>query len=480
MSNRFPESMDFSGYNAPSRIECEIFDLVIEGSLPAEIRGSWYQLVPDPQFPPMLGHDTYLSGDGMVRALRFDNGHVDFRQRYIQSERWKSERAARRSLYGLYRNPYTDDPSVRGKSRAVYNTTPIYHGGRLLALKEDSHARELDPVTLETRGEWDYEGRLRSQTMTAHTRLDPETGELLFFGYEASGLASRDVAFCVADRNGKLLREEWFQVPYCSQMHDFAATKEHVIFPVFPTTADLARIKAGGVHWVWEPSKPTFIGIMPREGSVADMRWFRGPACMAYHLMNAHTEGSRVHLDFGYARVNPFPFIREASGIEARPEDLAGGLVRWTFNLAKPGEQWEESVLGPGGDMPRVADRDMLVDYDIGYYQTFDPAVGPPLIAGPVGAGFNTILRLELASGKVARLPMDPRSTVQEHVHIASRQPGHEGYLAFLVDRHDEHRTEMFVVEAAHLERGPIARIQIPLRLRVGVHGNWVPAEALA
>jgi carotenoid cleavage dioxygenase-like enzyme len=480
MSNGFPATLDFSGYNAPSRVECEIFDLVVEGTLPEEIRGSWYQSVPDPQFPPMLGHDTYLSGDGMVRMLRFEGGHVDFMQRYIRSERWKNERAARRSLHGLYRNPYTDDPSVRGKSRAVYNTTPIYHGGRLLALKEDSHAMELDPRTLETLGEWDYEGRLRSQTMTAHTRLDPETGELLFFGYEASGLASRDVAFCVADRNGSLKREEWFEAPYCSMMHDFAVTKEHVIFPVFPTTADRARLEGGGVHWIWEPSRPTFVGVMPREGSVKDMRWFRGPAYSAYHFMNAHTDGSQVHLDFSYGTVNPFPFIQAASKIQVRPEEMGGQFVRWTFNMTRSGERWEEYVLGPAGDMPRIAEKDMLVDYEVGYYQSFDPSVGPPLIAGPVGAGFNTILRIEVKSGKITRFPMDQRSTVQEHVHIPSRQPHHEGYLVFLVDLHDEYQSEMFVVEAGHLERGPIARIRIPLRLRVGVHGNWVPAESLA
>jgi carotenoid cleavage dioxygenase len=479
MTDTFPATMDFSGYNAPSRIECDVHDLVVEGELPAEIEGSWYQTVPDPQYPPLRA-DTYLSGDGMVRMLRFSGGHVDLKQRYIQSERLKSERAARRSLHGLYRNPYTDDPSVRGKSRAVYNTTPIFHGGRLLALKEDSRAMELDPHTLDTLGEWDLAGKLRSQTMTAHPRLDPESGELLFFGYEASGLATRDVAFCVADREGRLTREEWFEVPYCASMHDFAVTKEHVIFPVFPTTASLERLKAGGPHWIFEPDKPTFVGVMPREGSVKDLRWFRGPACSAYHFMNAHTEGSRVHLDFGYSKVNPFPFIREASKIAVKPEEMGGRYVRWSFDLARPGESWEEHQIGPAGDMPRIADKDMLVDYEIGYYQTFDPSVAPPLIAGPVGAGFNTILRLEVKSGKLTRLPMDQRSTVQEHVHIPSRMPGHEGYLAFLVDLHDEHRSEMFVLEAARIERGPVARIKIPLRLRVGVHGNWVPARALS
>ena len=479
MTTPFPNMMDFNGYNAPSRVECDVFDLVVEGNLPAEINGSWYQCVPDPQYPPMLGHDTYLSGDGMVRQLRFQDGHVDLKQRYLRTQRFKNERQARRSLYGLYRNPYTDDPSVRGKGRGANNTTPIFHGGRLLALKEDSRAVEVHPETLETIGEWDYRGKLRSETMTAHTRLDPETGELYFFGYEASGLASRDVAFCVADPSGELTREEWFQVPYCSMMHDFAVSREHVIFPVFPTTADLDRIKKGGPHWIWEPGKDSFVGIMPREGTVRDMRWFRGPAKSAYHFMNAHTEANRVHLDFGYGNVNPFPFIREASGIQIRPEEMTGNFVRWTFDLSKRGETWDEQILGPSGDMPRIAEKDFMKAYQVGYYQSFDPEAGPPRIAGPVGAGFNTILRLEVTSGKLKRLPMSSGSTVQEHAHIPSKVPDHEGYLLFVVDRHDQFLSEVFIVEAEHLDRGPIARIKIPLRLRVGVHGNWVTASRL-
>jgi carotenoid cleavage dioxygenase len=372
-------------------------------------------------------------------------------------------------------------PTIRAcaASRGANNTTPIWHGGRLLALKEDSRAVELDPHTLETRGPWDYQGQLRSQTMTAHTRADFDTGELYFFGYEAGGLATRDVAYCVADRNGRLLREEWFEAPYVSMMHDFAVTKEHAIFPVFPTTASLERIKAGGPHWIYEPSKDIYVGIMPRNGSVRDLRWFRRPAGSAYHFLNAYSEGQRVHLDFGLANMNPFPFIREASNIHMSPADIKSQLVRWTFDLAGPGENIEEQVLGPPGDLPRIANRDHMRDYQIGYYQRFDPAVGPPLVAGPVGAGFNTITRLQVKTGQMKNLAMDARSTVQEHVHVASRIAGHEGYLMFVVDRHDTALSEVFVVEAEHLDRGPLARIQLPFRLRCGVHGNWVPAEEL-
>jgi carotenoid cleavage dioxygenase len=477
MTAPFPQAMDFIGHNAPSRVEAEIYDLVIEGTLPQDIQGSYYQTVPDPQFPPKLGWDTFLSGDGMVRMFHFQDGHVDFRQRYVRTERWQLERQARRALYGAYRNPFTDDPSVQGKGRGVANTTPVFHGGRLFALKEDSRPWEVDPKTLETIGEWSYDGRLRSQTVTAHPRLDPETGELHFFGYEASGLATRDVAYCVADKNGELVKEEWFEVPYCALMHDFVVTQEHVIFPVFPIVADLERMRAGGAHWAWDSSKESFFGVMPRRGRIDQIRWFRTRPCSVFHFINGYTEGNKVHVDACVSDVPAFAFIREAGGLHMPPQDLRGNLLRWTFDLSKPGDQPEEHILAPSGDFPRIADKDMMNDYDIAYYGRVNTSFGPPILSGPVGAGFNMLTRLDVKSGKLTDLFIGPSCTVQEHCHIPSSKAGHEGYLLYIVDRHDENQAEVHITEAANLDKGPVARIRVPLRLRSGVHGNWVPAR---
>jgi carotenoid cleavage dioxygenase-like enzyme len=175
--------------------------------------------------------------------------------------------------------------------------------------------------------------------------------------------------------------------------------------------------------------------------------------------------------------MNPFPFIREASGIQVKPQDMVGNLVRWTFDMNKPGDQIEEQIIGPGGDLPRIADKDALTDFEVGYYQRFDPKAGPPLLVGPVGAGFNTITRVELKSGNLSNYVPGPAMTVQEHVHIASKTPGHEGYLAFVVDKHDSRLSEAHVLEAGHIERGALAKIKLPLRLRCGVHGSWIRAE---
>jgi carotenoid cleavage dioxygenase-like enzyme len=69
---------------------------------------------------------------------------------------------------------------------------------------------------------------------------------------------------------------------------------------------------------------------------------------------------------------------------------------------------------------------------------------------------------------------------MQEHVHVPSAKPGHEGYLMHIIDRHDENQAEVHVLEAQHIEEGPIATLKIPLRLRSGVHGNWASARQLS
>src|SRR5690606_9193331 len=142
--------------------------------------------------------------------------------------------------------------------------------------------------------------------------------------------------------DGQLTSEQWFSVPYCAMMHDFVVSKEHAIFPVFPTTSDIDRLKAGIPHWAWDPTKPTYVGIMPRNGNVSSMRWFEGPPCFSYHMMNAFTEGSLVHMDLCVTDINMFPFVMAAGGYPYDPRQANGRLARWTFDMAGDSNTWQE------------------------------------------------------------------------------------------------------------------------------------------
>jgi carotenoid cleavage dioxygenase-like enzyme len=483
---RYPDAPEFTGLNAPLGEEYEVPDLAIEGRMPADIEGVFFRAVPDPAFPPFVEDGAaVLSGDGMISAFRIAGGRASFGIRYVQTERHKAEVAAGRALFGKYRNPFTDRPEVEGLDRTVANTTPVWHAGRLLMTKEDGRPYRVNPHTLETMGRYDFDGKLKSQTVTAHVRVDPETAELFFYGYEAGGLGSTKVAYCVVDRSGTLTSEQWFDVPYCAMMHDFTITQNYALFPVYPTTCDVQRLQRGGDHWVHEMDRDSWVGVMPRYGSVTEMRWFRGPKGVScYHMLNAFedTEG-RIQFDQCLSSVNAFPFIQRASGLNIAPGQTGARLERWSIDLSKSGDRVTESVIGPPGDLPVIPAIVQGRPYSHAWMLTMNPQMqGPPVAGGPVGAMFNMLLRLDFTGKPQQALAVPPGSCINEPVHVPSAGAPGDGWLLAVVDRQtgpSEFEHALWVIDAGNLGAGPIAKAAIPHRLRPQVHGWWVGAAEL-
>jgi carotenoid cleavage dioxygenase-like enzyme len=471
----FPDTPFFTGHNKPVRMETDARFLTVKGQLPDEIRGTWYRMSAEPMFPPKDGHDIFVAGDGMVSALTIGEAGVHFKSRYVQTERLQREMAAGKGLYGFYRNPFMDDESVKGTHRGTANTTPIFHAGKLLCAKEDSLPYEVDPQTLETRGVFNYGGALRSPNITAHPKYDPLTGEMHFFGYECGGEATRDLAYCVADKDGKLVREEWLTSPLPSMMHDFAVSREHVVFMAFNTVSDLERLKAGGAHWVSDANQPSFFGVFRRDQGADTVRWFQWRPAFSYHVMNTVTVGNKVEIDLMLAVRNPFPEVENSDGAPDNPELRAPFLTRITIDLDAADGNIQERQLAPmPGEMPKTSDADQMRAYRIGYYAGVDPS-RPLHMTGPVGAGFNHLCRIDLQTGEFKAYYPGDEVTFQEPVHIASKQAGHEGYLLVMGDFHVAGYSGALVFEAATPERGPICEMALPFKLRQGIHGTWVP-----
>ncbi len=484
---RFPDTLEYTGLNTPIGEEYEIDSLAVEGRIPAAVEGTFFRATPDPAFPPFTADGgAILSGDGMVSAVRFAGGKVGFAIRYVQTERHKAELAAGRALFGKYRNPYTDQPEAAGLDRTVANTTPVWHAGRLLMTKEDGRPYRVNPHSLDTLGRYDFAGKLRSQTVTAHVRIDPDTREMFFFGYEADGLASTKVAYCIADKDGNLVREQWFDAPYCALMHDFVVTEHYALFPIYPTTCDADRVKAGGDHWVHELDRASWVGVMPRYGDVGEMRWLQGPQGVScFHMMNAfEDDAGRIQFDQCLSNVNAFPFIQRASGLNVAPGDIGGRLARWTLDLASGSETVTETVIGPPGDLPMIPAAVQGRPYTHGWMLTMNPArQGPPVAGGPVGAMFDTLMRLDFTGRAPQALALPQGQCFNEPVHVPASKTGHEGWLLTVVDRQtgpSDFTHAVWILEAGDVGAGPVARIAIPHRLRPQVHGWWVSATELA
>jgi carotenoid cleavage dioxygenase len=478
--------MSFTGFNTPSRIEADCFNLVHEGTIPAELNGAFYRVQPDPQFPPRLGDDIAFNGDGMISRFHIHDGQCDFRQRWARTDKWKLENAAGTALFGAYRNPLTDDESVAGKIRGTANTNAWIHGGKLYGLKEDSPALVMDPVTMETEGYTWFNGKMTGQTFTAHPKVDPRTGNMIAFGYASSGLCTDDCTFYEVSPEGDLIHELWFKVPYYCMMHDFAITEDYALFHIIPSIGSWDRLRQGLPHFGFDTTLPVYFGVLPRRAgaNAEDIRWFKRDNCFASHVLNAYQEGTKIHFDIPEARNNMFPFFPDIHGAPFNGREAMSYLTRWTFNMAEAGDSFESitRLTNTAAEFPRIDDRYTGLPYRYGWLLEMDMARPVELRGGSAGGLLmNCLFLKDLATGAEQHWWCGPVSSLQEPCFVPRHKtsPEGDGWIVQLCNRLEEHRTDLLIFDALEIEKGPIATIQVPVRMRFGLHGNWVDADVI-
>ena len=478
-----------AGIDAPLRFEADIHDCEVEGRIPDDLDGSYYRTCIDRRYPQRLPNDIPYNADGMVDLFRLRKGHVDFRTRYIRTPRYVAERAARRALFGVYRNRYTNDPSVAGVSMNTGNTTPLVHAGRLYCLKESSPPMLVDPHSLKTLGEYDFQGRLQAQTFTAHPKVDPLSGEMIGFSYEASGDLTDDLAVQFFDTQGRLTRELWLKAPLVSMMHDFAITQQHVILPTTAMVSSLERLKQGLNHWAYDRSVPAWVGILPRDGEARDIRWFKGPPdrAMLIHATNARTEGNKVILDAPVARGNFNPQFPNLDGSAFDEEARRNTIRRWTFDLSKTGDDaWQEEILFPEvkpTSFSRMDERYLTLPFRYSFNLLSDPTFPFDAARGGVlrGAITNAWYRFDHRAMTVERFVAGDTHSLHEPQFVPRRPDAAEGdgYLIGVADDYAERKSELVIADAQRLSEGALARVKLPFRLHRQVHGCWASSGDL-
>ena len=475
MSRPMPVTTYLEGNFAPWPMEGEIRDLAVEGEIPRELSGAYYRNGPNPQFAPR-GRYHWFDGDGMIHGFFFENGRCDYRNRWVRTQRFEAERAAGEALFGGLGDMTAGDPRAVGLSGNAANTNIVWHAGRLLALWEAGLPHELDPRTLSTRGPWDFDGALVRRIdpalagnadgvvpgiMTAHPKLDPDTGEMLFFGYSP---IPPYLVYLVADRDGRLVRSEPIDVPFASMMHDFITTESHVIFPVFPAVFDLSLIEQGGSPLAWRPERGTHIGVMPRDGGNADVVWFESDPCYVFHPMNAHSDGERV-----VAEVARYPRLPLFGVDGAAPATLH----RWTLDLAS-GTVKEEPLDDCPCEFPRLDERFAGKAYRHGYSGggVRSLSAGQRFDEGPV---FDSVLHYDLQRGTKRAHTLPAGDSLGEPVFVprsATAEEG-DGFLLVLAHRGAENRSDLLVLDATRVDAAPLATVKLPHRIPYGFHGNW-------
>jgi carotenoid cleavage dioxygenase-like enzyme len=322
---------------------------------------------------------------------------------------------------------------------------------------------------LAAQGYCDFAGAFKGTRFTAHPKIDPETGEMIFFAYSATGFFSPTLAYGVIDRTGKLTRFDTFEAPYASMVHDFMVTRNYVLFPVLPLTGSMQRAMSGKPAYAWEADKRSYVGLMKRNADVSTVRWFECDPCYVFHPMNAYEGNGKIVGDV--MQYEAAPLFPDPNGQAGDPAKAVAHLTRWTFDLSANTDSFQrERIDDLAGEFPRLDERFAGLDYGHGYFAASSDS--------RVLDNFNLIAHIDLKSGKRTAYQLPSGDAASEPIFVPRKtdSPEGEGYLLATIYRGAEHRSDLAVFDTAALDRGPIAVAELSHRVPFGFHGNWRPA----
>jgi len=473
MAKAFPTDNPFlRGYFAPVNTEADAAHLHITGEMPKELCGTLYRNGPNPQFAPR-GPYHWFGGDGMIHAFHIENGNVSYKNRWVRTPKWQIENQEGEGLSGTFGNPRYTDPRVFALNSTIANTNIVWHGNKLLALEEAHAPFSLDPASLMPVGPKDgYEtyGDKLCGPFTAHPKMDPKTGEMVFFGYSAKGRFTKEVSIQSVTADGRITRAEILDGPYPSMIHDFAVTKNWIVLPVFPLTSSMERAMGGLPPFAWEPDKGSHIAFIPRGGTVADVKWISAPPCYVFHPMN-HFETADGKVVVDVMKYDVAPLFPLPDGSPSTTEAPAARLFRWTFDLSGHANTFKEEQLDDrAGEFPRFDERFTMSDYRHGW-----------IVSGNiVEAGVRRsegITHYDLQTGRNATWNAGADDRFGEPVFVPRTENAAEGdgWVLSVIYRSEEGRSDLAVFEATDIAKGPVALAHLSSRVPAGFHGNWRP-----
>lgn len=437
----FATPFHLQGNFAPIFDEQTLVDLPVTGAIPPELNGRYFRNGPNPKSG---ASPHWFLGNGMLHGVRLEAGRAAwYRNRYVRTPLLEDERA------GAIRADGSADLAA-----SLANTHVVRHAGKILAL-EEGHLPWIVSPELDTVGPHDFGGKLKT-AMTAHPKLCPATGELLFFAY---GWRPPYLTYHRVAADGTLVQSEEIAVRGPTMMHDWNVTRNFVVFMDLPLIFDFALLAQGGLPVRWSDDYGARLGVMPRNGTNRDVVWTEIEPCYVFHPMNAYEEGDEIVVDV--AR-----FAKMAFG----PQDGEGTpalLHRWVIDR-RAGQVREQPLDDRPADFPRVADECVGLKHRFGYMAGFD------LTSGEVGA---QILKYDLATGRSEAWECGRGNAAGEPVFARAGRGEDEGYLlTFLYDA-ARGASDLVVLDARHVAKGPVARVHLPRRVPHGFHGSWL-AEA--
>ncbi|KAK4802143.1 hypothetical protein SAY86_000346 [Trapa natans] len=476
---RYVLSGNFAPVDELPPTECE----VEFGSIPSCLDGAYVRNGPNPQFLPR-GPYHLFDGDGMLHATRISGGRATLCSRYVKTYKYLIEREAGSPVLPSVFSGFNGltASAARGALSAVRflagqfnpangiglaNTSLAFFAGRLYALWESDLPyiiRLTRDGDIETLGREDFSGRL-TMGMTAHPKVDPETGEA--FGFRYGPIPPFLTYFRFGPNGEKHADVPIFSLTRPGFMHDFAITKKYAIFGDIQIGMNPIGMIEGGSPVGTDSGKVPRIGIIRRYAKDdSEMRWFEVPGFNLMHTINAWDEDDDTVVLIGPNMMSVEHTLERMDLVHAQVEmvriDLRTGVVSrqplsaWNLdfaviNPAYLGRRNRFVYAGVGDPMPKISG---VVKLDLTISGDRRECTAAARLFGSGCFGGEPFF--------VARDPNDPEAEEDD------------GYVVTYV--HDENAGEsrFLVMDAKSPELEVVASVKLPRRVPYGFHGIFV------
>ncbi len=460
-----------SGAWLPNTKEIDAFELPVTGELPGDLSGVYLRNTENP-LHDAIGRYHPFDGDGMLHSLFVDNGELEYRNRFIRTEGFNAELEAGRPLWaGLIESPKKSlraGCGARTGLKDASSTDVVVHGGRAAtSFYQCGDVYELHPRTLEQLGKSAW---VRKTTpgwgISAHTKVDQATGEMLFFNYSKQ---APFMHYGVVNAERALVHYVPIPLPGPRLPHDMAFTDNYAILNDFPLYWDAQALRVGAHAVRFHPNEPSRFGIIPRRGAPDQIRWFEARPTFVLHFINAYEDGDAVVLD-GFFEENPQPNMQAGTNDKwsifrmLNLHEVGAKAYRWRFDL-KTGRTTEgyldDAVLEFGMINPAFAGKP--------YRYTWAATMMPEWFL------MNGLVRLDVQTGEkqsyalpegvfLSESPMAPRNGATEE---------DDGYVLTFVTDLNNNSSSALIFAAEDIARGPVAEVGLPQRICAGTHACW-------
>lgn len=499
------------------------------GQIPMDLHGTLFRNGPG-KF--QIGSDKVghpYDGDGLVLAISFNNGSAFFRSRFVRTAEYLAESKEQRIMFrGTFGTQRPGGPAQNALDVVVKNTSNtnvVCWGGRLWTLFEAGQPYRLDPSSLETEGLETLDGQLRAglpfdmgsaganeafgsmisgtqqrlgngpymprellaaggDAMTAHPHVDSNTGHLVSFSYQVGPQLfppslKTALTFWEFTPEFEVAAKTSFELDGFAFLHDFAITKNFFVVFQNPVTVDnvpyvLGKAPAAAcVRWV--AGKPTLLHLIPRPGRTdaqglpLQPRTFTAPSLFVFHHANAYEseDGQRIVVDSIHYESLP------AVGREALAEQQIDPDVAFRSRLRRVEIDLRTGMLQIRKQFDQYLEMCSINEARSGRQHRF--VFGYNSVFQPDNDVQIGIAKVDTVTGTAALWRPGYQKFALEPKFVG--RPGatkeDDGWLLTVMFDSGTQDCHLVILDAQHLEAGPVASLKFRDPVPSGLHGCW-------